>query len=236
MSKTQASHPLLILWQELRSRLIQCILFFLMVFVALLPFSNHCFELLAHPLLNNLNTSQSIIATAVTTGFWIPIEVCFWLALLISIPFLLWQLWRFILPALKKQERLWFRFYLSSSLGLFFIGLAFCYFLVLPVCLHILIHAAPADVKVMPDIVNYLHFCFHVLLAFGIAYQLPLIIVLLCQLEITTPAQLSAYRRYVIIAAFVLGMIIAPDVISQCLLAIPVWFLFEAGIALAKFL
>ncbi len=235
MNNTSSPFPSWIaLWNELRQRIIYWLSFFIIIFIISLPISNHIFELFAKPLLKNLPIEQPIIATAITTAFWVPIELCFWLSALLSIPFLLWQLWSFALPALKKNEKRWLKFYLSSSLGLFLAGLAFCYFVVLPVGLHILINTAPERVKVMPDIVNYLNFCFRLLLAFGLAWQLPLLMILLNQLQIVTIQQFKKIRRFVIIGAFVIGMLLAPDVISQCLLALPLWLLFEVGIVLMQ--
>lgn len=223
-------------WQELRKRLLIWVSSLAALSILLLPFSNSLFNVFAKPLLQALNTSENVIATGILSGFWIPIELSLWFSLLLSIPILLWQCWIFIKPALKKTEKIWWKIYLSGSLVLFLLGLCFAYFIVLPICLHVLFKATPSLVRVMPDIVNYLNFSFRLMLSFGLACQLPLVILLLCQLKIATVDQLRQKRRYVIISAFVIGMIIAPDVISQCFLAIPIWGLFELGILLARFL
>ncbi len=225
----------ILLWQELRKRVfiwLSCLASFA---VFLLPFANSLFIFFAHPLLHTLNNSQHLIATGILSGFWIPIELSLWFALLLSAPLFIWQFWSFIKPALTKTEKIWWKIYLGGSLGLFFLGLAFAYWVALPICLHILVHATPLLVNVMPDITNYLNFSFRLIISFGLATQLPLIILLLCQLKLVRVEELKKIRRYIIIGAFVIGMIIAPDVISQCLLAIPLCLLFELGILLAKF-
>jgi len=223
----------LLLFKELRQRLLLWLLFFAMTCVLFLSFANRLFIFFAQPLTHALSGTQHMIATGILSGFWIPIELSVWLALLLSIPFLFFQCWIFLKPALKKHELFWGRFYLCSSILLFFAGLFFCYFIVLPICLNVMMHAAPNLVNVMPDIVNYLSFSFRLLLGFGLTCQIPLLVLLLCQFNITTPTQLKKIRRYVIVCAFVAGMIIAPDVISQCFLAIPFCILFELGIFLA---
>jgi sec-independent protein translocase protein TatC len=222
------------LWQELRKRLILWLVILTIFSLCLLPFANGIFNFFAHPLLKILDNKQPIIATGILSGFWIPIELSFWLSLLLSAPILLLQIWLFIRPALKTQEKFLWRFYLCGTLLLFFMGVIFCYNIVLPICLKVLLTATPTSVSVMPDIVNYLNFSFRLLLTFGIACQLPLLILLLCRLKITSVEQLTQWRRYIIIIAFIIGMIIAPDMISQCFLAIPLWLLFEVGLLLEK--
>ena len=234
MNQTAETAAIINLWQELRKRLLLwlgCLVFFSL---SLLPFANTLFNVFAKPLQTILHTTQPLIAIGIISGFWVPIELSFWFALLLSIPVLLSQVWLFIQPALKTREKTFSRFYLVTSLCLFFIGLFFGYTVALPVCLTILLRATPTFVHVMPDIVNYLHFSFRLLLTFGIACQIPLIILLLCQLHITSRRKLSAWRRYIVIGAFFIAMLLAPDVISQCFLAIPLWLLFEVGLLLAK--
>jgi sec-independent protein translocase protein TatC len=224
------------LWQELRWRLLIWLIALVIFSVALLPLASHLFNIFANPLLRILNPTQSLIATGIISGFWIPIELSLWFALLLSIPILLWQCWAFAKPALKKTEKKWWKIYLTGSFFLFLAGLAFCYQIVLPLCMHVLIRATPQSVRIMPDIVNYLNFSFRLLLSFGIAFQLPLVILLLNQFKLINISQLKKNRRYIIISAFVIGMIIAPDVITQCFLAVPLWLLYELGILLVNFL
>lgn len=234
MTTTAEDSPLLKLWQELRKRLLlwlTCLLIFALV---LLPYAPTLFNIFARPLVSVLDNTRPLIAIGILSGFWVPIELSLWFALLLSIPILLNQIWLFIKPALKNSEKFISRFYLLSSLLLFLGGIIFAYTLVLPICLHVLFKATPSFVQVMPDIVNYLNFSFRLLLTFALACQTPLIILLLCHLQLTTIKQLAAVRRYIIIAAFVLAMILAPDVISQCFLAIPLWLLFELGLLLSK--
>ncbi|MCD6048143.1 MAG: twin-arginine protein translocation system subunit TatC [Gammaproteobacteria bacterium] len=223
------------LWQELRQRLLLWLLVLIIFSVALLPLASHLFTVFARPLLHTLNPSQPLIATGIISGFWIPIELSLWFALLLSIPILLWQCWAFAKPALKKTEKKWWKIYLAGSFFLFLAGLFFCYQVVLPLCMRVLIRATPESVHIMPDIVNYLNFSFRLLLTFGLAFQLPLLILLVSQFKFVSIDQLQKNRRYIIIGAFVIGMIIAPDVITQCFLAIPLWLLYELGILLVKF-
>lgn len=234
MKQTAETSVIISLWQELRKRLLfwlGCLVFFS---VSLLPFANTLFNIFAKPVQTVLHTNQPLIAIGMLTGFWVPIELSFSFALLLSMPILLSQIWLFIEPALKPHEKTCSRFYLFTSLCLFFIGIFFAYTIALPVCLSVLLRATPTFVHVMPDIVNYLHFSFLLLLTFGIACQIPLIILLLCQLHITSIQKLRTWRRYIVIAAFFIAMLLAPDVISQCFLAIPLWLLFELGLLLAK--
>src|SRR3990167_6940411 len=160
------------LWQELRKRLILWLVSLIIFSLCLLPFTNSIFNFFAHPLLKILGNKQPIIATGILSGFWVPIELSLWLSLLLSAPILLVQIWLFIRPALKAQEKFLWRLYLCGSLFLFLIGIIFCYNIVLPLCLRVLLTATPTSVNVMPDIVNYLNFSFRLLLTFGVACQL----------------------------------------------------------------
>jgi len=234
MNQTAETAALINLWQELRKRLLLWLACLVLFSLSLLPFANILFNIFAKPLQSILHSAQPLIAIGIVSGFWVPIELSFWFALLLSMPILLSQVWLLIRPALKTHEKIFSRFYLLASLALFFTGIIFAYIVVLPICLTVLLRATPTFVHVMPDIVNYLHFSFRLLLTFGIAGQIPLIILLLCQWHVTTRQKLNAWRRYVVIAAFFIAMLLAPDVISQCFLAIPLWLLFELGLLLAK--
>lgn len=214
----------------LRSRLIRCLLIIGVIFLALLPFSNHLYTWLALPLLQDLPIGATMIATAITASFLAPLKLTIICACLLAIPFLLHQTWTFIAPALYQHEKRWMWLLLLTSTVLFYLGMAFGYGIVFPLLFHFLANTAPASVTVMPDMHLYLDFAMQLLLVFGVIFEIPVIIVLLIKAGITTRKNLAKQRPYFIIAAFVIGMLVAPDVISQILIALPMWLLFEIGL------
>lgn len=222
---------------ELRDRLLRIVLGLVLTFLCLFPFAKEIYALLANPLLERLPQGGQMIATAVTTPFFVPLKVAMLAALVLSLPYTLYQLWAFVAPGLYQHEkRLAVPLVVTSTL-LFLAGMAFAYFLVFPVVFGFIIGSAPEGVAVMTDIGNYLDFVIGLFLAFGIAFEVPIAVVLLARMNVVSVPQLREARGYVIVGAFVLGAIFTPpDVVSQIMLAVPLWLLYEAGILVAAWL
>ncbi|TXI44561.1 twin-arginine translocase subunit TatC [Methylophilus sp.] len=222
---------------ELRNRLLRAVIGWLLAFVALFPFADRLYTLLAAPLLAKLPQGAQMIATAVTTPFFVPMKVTMLTAFLIALPWMIYQGWAFVAPGLYTHEKRLIRPLLASAVVLFFIGMAFAYFVVFPVVFGFLVGSAPAGVAVMTDIAEYLDFVIGLFLAFGFAFEVPIAVVLLALMGWVTQAQLKESRSYVIVGAFVLGAIFTPpDIVSQCMLAIPLWLLYELGLLVVRWL
>jgi sec-independent protein translocase protein TatC len=222
---------------ELRSRLLKSCLAVLVVLVCLLPFSRRIYALLADPLMAQMPEGSSMIAIDVASPFLAPFKLTLLLSLVIAIPVVLYQLWAFVAPALFRHERRLAKPLLASSVLLFYMGGAFAYFVVFPLVFGFMNRIAPEGVAVMTDISRYLDFVITLLLAFGITFEVPIAAIILVATGIVTSEQLSKARPYVIVGAFALGMLLTPpDVISQTLLAIPMWLLFEVGVVLSRVL
>ena len=223
--------PLLFHLIELRDRLLRMLLVVAVLFVMLVPFSNTLFSMLSGPLLAHMPEDGSMIAIEVASPFLIPFKLTLFLAVFIAIPYVLYQLWSFVAPGLYRHERRLVVPLLVSSTLLFYAGAAFAYFVVFPLVFAFFTAAAPEGVSVMTDISRYLDFVLTLFFAFGAAFEVPVVTVLLVMTGMTTQKALREKRPYVIVGAFVLGMLLTPpDVISQTLLAIPVWLLFELGL------
>jgi len=231
-----AGQPLISHLIELRRRLLRILAVILLVFLALFPFANELYSLLAKPLLQHLPQGASMIATEVASPFLAPFKFTMVLAFFVAIPLVLHQVWAFIAPGLYQNERRLALPLLVSSTLLFYAGMAFAYFVVFPLIFAFLVNVAPAGVTVMTDISKYLEFVLKLFFAFGMAFEVPIATIVLVWAGITTPESLIAKRPYVIVAAFVIGMLLTPpDMISQTLLAVPMWLLFEAGIVFSRF-
>lgn len=230
-NNTQALHFLI----ELRSRLIVSLVVLFALFSALVYFANNLYTWLALPLLKFLPQGH-LIATQIVSPFFVPFKLAFMASLLLAVPFFLYQLWSFIAPALYGHERrLVWPFLLMSTL-LFYAGIAFAYFVIFPMLFHFLAQAAPQGVTFSPDISEYLDFTIKLLLVFGGLFEIPIMMVLLVSIGVVTRARFIKMRSYAIVGAFIVGMLLAPpDVLSQTLLAIPIWLLYEAGIILSRF-
>lgn len=216
---------------ELRNRLLRAIVGWLLVFVALFPFADKLYSLLAAPLLSKLPQGAQMIATAVTTPFFVPMKVTMLTAFLIALPWMIYQCWAFVSPGLYTHEKRLIRPLLAAAIVLFFVGMAFAYFVVFPVVFSFLVGSAPQGVTVMTDIAEYLDFVIGLFVAFGFAFEVPVAVVLMALMGWVTLAQLKESRSYVIVGAFVLGAIFTPpDIVSQCMLAIPLWLLYEIGL------
>jgi len=221
---------------ELRDRLLRIVLAILILFLALFGFANDIYHYIASPLMELLPEGQSMIATGVISPFLTPFKLTLVLSFYIAIPYILYQVWGFIAPGLYKHERKMVMPLAASSTILFYVGMAFAYYVVFPLIFAFLTTTAPEGVEVMPDMKDYLDFVLKLFFAFGIAFEVPIATILLCWMGTTTPDSLREKRAYVIVGAFVIGMLLTPpDMISQTLLAIPMWLLFEAGILFAPF-
>ena len=220
---------------ELRRRLLNWAATFLLFFFCLFPFQNRVFEWVARPLLQKLPEGSSMIATGVTSPFMTPMKLVMVLALFLSVPVFLYHLWRFVSPALYKSEQRMFMPLLLSSVVLFYAGVAFAYFVLFPVAFAFLTGAAPAGVRVMTDINAYLDFVLTIFFAFGVAFEVPVAIVLMVWAGFTSPGRLKKVRPYALLGAFVVGFLLAPpDVVSMTLMALPVYLLYELGIFMAR--
>ena len=221
---------------ELRNRLLKVVVGLVLVFFVLFPFANKIYALLAAPMLAKLPAGGQMIATAVTTPFFIPMKVAMMAAFIIALPHTLYQIWAFVAPGLYAHEKKLMVPVIAVSSLLFLAGMAFAYFAVLPVVFGFIVSSAPAGVAVMTDIAQYLDFVLTLFMAFGLAFEVPIAVVLVARFGWVTIAQLKEARSYVIVGAFVLGAIFTPpDIISQFMLAIPLWLLYEAGILVAQY-
>ena len=230
-----SERPLVAHLLELRSRLLRGAAGLLLALACLLPFANKLYALLAQPLLDKLPKGGQLIATQVASPFFAPMKLAFFAALLIAMPWLLYQAWAFVAPGLYRREKKLALPLLASALTLFYAGCAFAYFLVLPMVFGFLTKVTPAGVAMMTDISAYLDFVLVIFLAFGLSFELPVALVILALLGWVTPAQLREGRGYAVVGIFVIAAIVTPpDVVSQLLLAIPMCLLYEAGIIAAS--
>jgi sec-independent protein translocase protein TatC len=222
---------------ELRSRLLKACMTIAVVLIVLLPFSRHIYEAIASPMMAQMPDGNSMIAIDVASPFLTPFKMTMLLAIMISIPMVLYQLWAFVAPALFKHEKRLARPLLFSSVFLFYAGCAFAYFVVFPLVFGFMNRVAPDGVAVMTDISKYLDFVMTLFLAFGITFEVPVATIIMVATGMTTPEKLAGWRPYIIVGAFAIGMILTPpDVISQTLLALPMWLLFEVGIIMSRLL
>jgi len=216
---------------ELRPRLVHSAVALLLVFICLFPWASDLYALLAQPLLAKLPAGGQMIATDVTTPFFVPLKVAMMAAFLIALPYILYQAWRFVAPGLYAHEKRLVVPLIVASTLLFFCGMAFAYFVVFPVVFGFITASAPLGVAVMTDIDKYLSFVLSMFVAFGITFQVPVVVVVLVRMGIVSVEKLREIRPYVVVGAFVVGAIFTPpDVVSQIMLALPLWLLYEAGI------
>ena len=220
---------------ELRNRLIRIVIGFVLVFFCLFPFANKIYALLAAPMLAKLPAGGQMIATAVTTPFLVPMKVAMMMAFVISLPHTLYQIWAFVAPGLYAHEKKLMVPVIVASCILFVSGMSFAYFAVFPVVFGFMVRSAPVGVAVMTDISQYLDFVMTLFMAFGLAFEVPIAVVLIARFGWVTIAQLKEARGYVIVGAFIMGAIFTPpDIISQFMLAVPLWLLYEAGVVVAQ--
>lgn len=230
------TQPLISHLIELRKRLLNSIIAVLLIFLALVYFANEIYQLVSAPLISQMPAGATMIATDVASPFFTPIKLTFMVSLILSAPVILYQVWAFVAPALYRHERRLVIPLLVSSSLLFYIGMAFAYFVVFPLAFGFLTHTAPVGVQVSTDIASYLDFVMALFMAFGVSFEVPVAIVLICWMGVTTPEELRKKRPYVLVGAFVVGMLLTPpDVFSQTLLAIPMYCLFEIGVFFSRF-
>lgn len=227
--------PLMAHLFELRTRVIRIAIGIVVVFLPCFYFSRPLFTYLSGPLLVHMPNHSSLIATGVTAPFLVPMKLSLMVAFAVSLPWTLYQVWMFVAPGLYMAERRLVTPLLVSSTLLFYLGMAFAYYVIFPIVFGFFVSVAPAGVTVMTDISNYLDFVLKMFMAFGIAFELPVAIFLIVWAGFVTPKQLGGYRPYVLVAAFAAGMLLTPpDVISQTLLAVPIYLLYEVGLFTAR--
>jgi len=220
---------------ELRNRLLRVVFSVLVVFLAMSPFANEIYSFLAKPLMHFLPENSSMVAIDVVSPFLTPFKLVLVAAIFISVPIVLYQFWAFVAPGLYSHEKRMIAPLLVASTLLFALGMVFAYFVVFPLVFGFLTAAAPEGVTVMTDIAKYLDFVLTMFFAFGVAFEVPIVTIVLVWAGIVTPHQLADKRPYVIVGAFVIGMFLTPpDAISQTLLAIPIWLLFEVGLLFSR--
>lgn len=221
----------------LRQHLFKIMAVLIGLFFCLLPFANQTYQLLSEPLRAQLPLHSSMIATDVTATFMAPFKLNFFLALMLAMPFMLYQLWCFVKPALYAKEKNLALPLLIASITLFYAGVAFAYFITLPSILHFFISASPETVAPMTDINSYLAFCLKLFLVFGFTFEIPILTLLLILLGWVSTQQLIEKRRFIVVGCFFVAMFVTPpDALSMIMLAIPMWLLFEMGILLGKLL
>lgn len=221
---------------ELRDRLLRSLIAVGVVFVALFPFAAELYDLLALPMMRTLPQGAKMIATGVVTPFLIPVKVAALVAFAIALPYVLYQAWAFVAPGLYAHEKRLVLPLVVASTVLFFVGVAFCYFVVFGLVFDFVYKIAPASISVAPDIENYLNFVITMFLAFGATFEVPVAVLILVRMGAVTIEQLASIRPYFIVGAFVVAAIVTPpDVLSQLLLAVPMCLLYEVGILAARF-
>jgi sec-independent protein translocase protein TatC len=222
---------------ELRDRLLRAAIAWIVLFIVLFPFANDLYTMLAQPMLAKLPQGGQMIATEVVTPFFVPIKVAMMTAFLGALPVILYQVWSFVAPGLYAHERKFILPLVVASLFLFALGMAFAYFLVFPVVFGFIIGIAPVGVAVMTDINKYLDFVLTMFLAFGLTFEVPIVVIALALMGMVEVEKFKEARPYVIVGAFVIAAVVTPpDVISQFMLAVPLWVLYELGVVIAAWL
>ena len=228
--------PLVAHLTELRDRLLRAILSVLIVFICLFPFANDIYAYISQPLRDLLPPGASMIATEVASPFLTPFKLTLFASIFIAIPYILYQVWSFVAPGMYRNEKRFAVPLLVTSIGLFYAGAAFAYFVVFPLIFGFFTSVGPEGVAIMTDINSYLNFVLKLFFAFGVAFEIPIAAVLLIWAGITTAEDLGKKRPYIIVGCFIVGMLLTPpDIISQSLLAGPMWVLFEVGVYFGRF-
>jgi sec-independent protein translocase protein TatC len=223
--------PLVAHLTELRDKLLRSLLAVLIVFICLFPFANEIYAFVSEPLRSILPEGATMIATDVASPFLTPFKLTMVAALFLAIPYVLYQVWSFIAPGMYRHEKRLAVPMMVSSVALFYAGAAFAYFVVFPLIFAFFTSVGPTDVTIMTDINRYLDFVLKLFFAFGLAFEIPIAVILSVWAGITTPDALVKKRPYIIVGCFVIAMLLTPpDIISQALLALPMWVLFEVGV------
>lgn len=221
---------------ELRKRLGWSLVALTILFIGTVFFANALYTWLAFPLLKQLSPQQHLIATDLVSAFFTPFEFAFYVAIALAMPIFLFQAWQFVAPALYPQEKRMTWPLLLVSVVLFYVGIMFAYLVIFPMLFAFLAHAAPQGVLVMPDINLYLTMTLRLFLIFGLMFEIPVIMIFLAKINLVSRQKLIEWRPYIIVAAFIVGMLVAPpDVLSQTMVALPLWWLYEIGIVLLRF-
>ncbi|OTG90022.1 twin-arginine translocase subunit TatC [Acinetobacter sp. ANC 3813] len=219
----------------LRSHLFKIVGLIIALFFCLLPFANQSYQLLSEPLRAQLPINSTMIATDVTATFMAPFKLNFFVALMLAMPFIIYQLWSFVKPALYEKEKTLALPLLLSSISLFYIGVAFAYFITLPSILHFFISVSPETVAPMTDINSYLSFCLKLFLVFGLTFEIPIITLVLILIGVVSTDQLIEKRKFIVVGCFFIAMFVTPpDALSMIMLAVPMWLLFELGLFFGK--
>lgn len=235
-SQTKSSYTLFDHLLELRNRLLKAVIGVLVIFCSLVYFAQDIYQYLAQPLLATLPEGTQMIATDVASPFFAPFKLTIVLSIFVAMPYILYQIWSFIAPGLYSNEKRLVAPLMFGSTLLFYSGIAFAYFVVFPLAFSFFTSVAPDGVTIATDISSYLDFVLKLFFAFGTAFEIPIAIILMCWTGMTDPDSLREKRPYVIVGAFVIGMLLTPpDIISQTLLAVPMFLLFEVGIFVASF-
>ncbi len=231
MNTSSSEMPMVEHLVELRSRLLRCVAAILIIFAGLFYFANDLYLLVSAPLQSHLKEGATMIATDPASPFFTPFKLTLVISFFLAMPYVLYQAWAFIAPGLYRNEKRFAFPLLFSSIILFYAGMAFAYFVVLPIFFGFINAIAPDEIAVMTDISSYLDFVLKIFFAFGLTFEIPIATILMVWAGLTTTDTLRSKRPYVIVGAFVIGMLLTPpDIFSQTLLAIPMWLLFEAGI------
>jgi sec-independent protein translocase protein TatC len=231
----EAEQPFISHLIELRNRLLKVVLCVIVVFLGLAAYANEIYSILAGPLMKHMPKNSTMIAIDVASPFFTPFKLALVVAVFISVPVILYQFWAFVAPGLYKRERRMILPLLIASTLLFYLGVIFAYYVVFPLIFGFLTAAAPDGVAVMTDITKYLDFVLTLFFAFGICFEVPIFTIVMVWTGLVTPAALAEKRPYVIVAAFIIGAFLTPpDAISQTLLAVPMWMLFEAGLLFSR--
>ena len=221
---------------ELRNRLLRVVAFILVVFLCAAPFANEIYMFLSGPLLQHMPENSTMIATDVASPFLTPFKLVLVGSIFVSVPVILFHFWGFVAPGLYSHEKKMVLPLLVASTSLFYMGIAFAYYVVFPLVFGFLTAAAPEGVAVMTDIAKYLDFVLTLFFAFGLSFEVPIVTIVLVWTGLASPQSLADKRPYVIVGAFIVGMFLTPpDAISQTLLAVPIWLLFETGLLFSRF-
>lgn len=222
---------------ELRDRLLRSVIAVIIVFLPCFYFAPQLYDILATPLMSALPEGAHMIATGVVTPFLVPVKVALMVAICLALPVLLYQAWAFVAPGLYAHEKRFVLPLVVASTVLFFMGVAFCYFFVFGVVFKFVYSIAPKSIEVAPDIENYFSFVLGMFMAFGVTFEVPIAVILLVKMGMVSVAKLREIRPYIIVGAFVVAAVVTPpDVISQIMLAVPLWFLYEVGIIVSTFI
>jgi sec-independent protein translocase protein TatC len=231
------AQPLVAHLSELRDRLLRCVLAVLVIFCALFTFANDIYAFVSEPLREILPEGSTMIATEVASPFLTPFKLTMVTSAFLAMPYVLFQLWSFVAPGMYRNEKRLAIPLMASSVMLFYAGAAFAYYAVFPLVFSFFTSVGPSDVTIMTDINRYLDFVLKLFFAFGLAFEIPIAAVIMIRVGITTADELAKKRPYIVVGCFIMGMLLTPpDVISQSLLAIPMWILFEVGVIFGRFI